>query len=58
MLCEKCILRTKYDKTPKSFIGKIWRWHIGFCPGWKMYFKGLPDEKKLEVSNRYDLKYE
>jgi hypothetical protein len=55
--CQKCRLRAKYDKNPKSLLGRVWRWHIGFCPGWKKYFKNLPEDKKLELSNRYDLKY-
>ena len=57
MSCEECTLRAKYDKNPKSFLGRLWRWHIGFCPGWKKYFKDLPEDKKLELSNQYNLKY-
>ena len=26
--CEQCSIRTKYDKAPKSLIGRFWRWHI------------------------------
>lgn len=36
--CSNCSLRAKYEKNPKSFMGKFWRWHINFCPGWKAYF--------------------
>ena len=56
MSCETCGFRKKYDENPKSFLGKLWRWHINFCPGWKKYFKSLPEEKKIELSNQYDLK--
>ncbi len=56
MSCENCGLRAKYDNNPKSFLGRLWRWHIKFCPGWKSYFKDLPEEKKLELSNQYNLK--
>ena len=36
--CETCKLRAHYDKNPKSMIGRFWRWHINFCPGFKAYF--------------------
>ncbi len=56
MSCEDCSFRAKYDKNPKSFLGRLWRWHTGFCPGWKSYFKGLPEEKKQELTKQYNLK--
>jgi hypothetical protein len=54
--CEKCPMRAKYDTNPKSFAGRFWRFHIGFCPGWKMYMKGLEPEKRVEVAKQYNLK--
>ncbi len=42
--CENCKLRANYEKNPKSFFGRFWRWHINFCPGWKGYFTSLSDE--------------
>jgi hypothetical protein len=36
--CENCNFRAHYDKKPYSFLGKFWRWHINYCPGWKGYF--------------------
>lgn len=54
--CEQCKLRKKYDKNPKSFIGKFWRWHINFCPGWKGYLKSLDDKDKTQLSDKYKLK--
>ncbi len=56
MGCENCKMRSAYDKNSKSLIGRFWRWHIGFCPGWKRYFKALPEEKKQSVSRQYNLK--
>lgn len=53
--CEQCKLRKKYDDVPKSFIGKFWRWHINFCPGWKGYIKSLNADKKEEVITKYQL---
>lgn len=54
--CKNCKLRAKYDKTPESFIGKFWRWHINFCPGWKGYMKSLDESKKTEIIAKYRLK--
>jgi len=55
MACDNCKFRAKYDKDPKSFLGRIWRWHINFCPGWKQYYKYLPNDKKVELIKRYKL---
>ncbi len=53
--CENCKMRAKYDKSPNSMIGKIWRWHIGFCPGWKSYMKSLDTDQKSEIVTKYDI---
>ena len=54
--CADCAMRTKYDSNPKSFIGRFWRWHINFCPGWKGYMTALPEEERLSVAQTYNLK--
>ena len=41
---------------PKSILGRIWRWHAGWCPGWKKYMRSLPDEKRIELAEKYDMK--
>jgi len=51
--CEYCKFRARYDKNPASVLGKIWKWHTGWCPGWKSYLKSLPDERRLEVLQKY-----
>jgi hypothetical protein len=51
--CEKCKFRATYDKNPRSFLGRIWKWHIGWCPGWKSYVKSLPDEEKAKIGAKY-----
>ena len=51
--CEQCSFRARYDKNPRSILGRIWKWHIGWCPGWKSYIKSLPDEEQKEVLKRY-----
>ncbi|MGQ1784710.1 MULTISPECIES: hypothetical protein [unclassified Saccharicrinis] len=54
--CEQCWMRAKYDVKPKSLIGRFWRWHITFCPGWKGYMKSLDEDKKQEIKLKYNLK--
>jgi len=54
--CDNCKFRAKHDKNPKSLLGRLWRWHIGFCPGWKKYFRSLPEEKQQELTLQYNLK--
>ena len=54
--CEHCPIRAKYDKAPKSFIGRFWRWHIKFCPGWKKYMNSLDEEKRNALKGKYNLK--
>ena len=34
-------------------MGRFWRWHINFCPGWKAYFTSLSDEQKDEIRKKY-----
>ncbi|WP_094226622.1 hypothetical protein [Methanolobus psychrotolerans] len=52
--CANCKLRQKYDEKPKSFLGRLWRWHINFCPGWKKYFTSLSPEEKSNVATKYN----
>jgi hypothetical protein len=51
--CEKCSFRARYDKNPRSILGRMWKWHIGWCPGWKSYVKSLPEEKRKKVNEQY-----
>lgn len=51
--CENCAMRAKYDKNPKSLIGRFWKWHIKFCPGWKAYLTSVSDEKRNELFAAY-----
>ena len=53
--CASCRMRKKYDENPKSFVGRIWKWHISFCPGWKKYMQSLPESERKELSERYGL---
>ena len=51
--CANCKLRAKYDQKPTSLVGRFWRWHINFCPGWKAYFTALPAEKQDALRKQY-----
>jgi hypothetical protein len=42
--CENCGLRKKAEEKPNSIMAKLWRWHTGWCPGWKAYQKSLADK--------------
>ena len=54
--CENCGLRARYDKNPRSIIGRLWRWHINWCPGWKRYITSLPIEDRNRISRTYNMK--
>lgn len=51
--CESCPLREKYEINAQSLIGRFWRWHINFCPGWRAYFIQLSDEQKRLLREKY-----
>jgi hypothetical protein len=54
--CHQCQFRKKYDRNPKSLLGRLWKWHIGFCPGWKSYMKSLAPEERTRIAGKYGLK--
>ncbi len=54
--CANCSFRSKYDASPRSFLGRLWRWHINFCPGWKGYFTSLPQEEKTRLAGELGFK--
>lgn len=51
--CANCGFRAKYDNNPTSLLGRLWRWHINFCPGWKGYFTSLSPDEKARLAERY-----
>ena len=51
--CEKCKFRAVHDNNPASFLGRLWRWHINWCPGWNKYYKSLDDDSKKDLSEKY-----
>jgi hypothetical protein len=44
--CESCRMRARYERKPNSFLGRLWRWHTRWCPGWKAYLASLTEEDK------------
>ena len=52
-LCNNCKFRAQYHKNPKSLLGRFWRWHINFCPGWKAYFTSLTPEQQETLRKQY-----
>ncbi|MBR6339433.1 MAG: hypothetical protein IKR63_04805 [Alloprevotella sp.] len=51
--CEHCKFRAHFDAKPQSLLGRFWRWHINFCPGWKAYFTSLPKEEQDALRSKY-----
>jgi hypothetical protein len=45
--CETCPMRKKAESNPKSIWARLWRWHTGWCPGWKAYQKHLAEQQKV-----------
>lgn len=37
--CERCPLRRRAESRPGGLLARLWRWHTGWCPGWKAYRK-------------------
>lgn len=53
--CATCSFRAKYDNSPGSFLGRLWRWHAGWCPGFKAYMLSLPEAERRTLAAKYDL---
>jgi hypothetical protein len=51
--CEGCKFRKKYDDNPRSFLGRLWKWHTGWCPGWKQYLASLSGEDRETCIKKY-----
>lgn len=54
--CENCKFRAHYEKNQKSLLGRFWRWHINFCPGWKGYMNSLTEEEQNALREKYGIK--
>lgn len=51
--CAQCSFRARYDKSPRSLLGRLWRFHAGFCPGFKSYMRSLPEVDRRVLAERY-----
>lgn len=43
--CETCALRQKAEANPRTLRARLWKWHTGWCPGWKAYQVYLAQQK-------------
>jgi hypothetical protein len=43
--CDECGLRKRSEEKPNSLLGRFWRWHINWCPGWKAYQAYLAEQE-------------
>ena len=54
--CATCKFRARYDRKPRSLLGRLWRWHAGWCPGFKSYMRSLPEVERRELATRYGMR--
>ncbi len=52
--CAKCRIHRYYERKPKSLLGRVWKWHTGWCPGWKKHLKSLSDEDRAALVKRLE----
>jgi hypothetical protein len=53
--CSTCWFRKKYDNNPQSLLGRLWRWHTNWCPGWKKYVQSLPENERKILKEKYKI---
>jgi hypothetical protein len=44
--CETCPMRKRYDRNPGSLLGRLWKWHTRWCPGWKKYTQAMAAQNR------------
>jgi hypothetical protein len=54
--CSTCRLRRRYDAKPHSLLGRFWRWHTSWCPGWRAYLASLPADERERLQEHYGLR--
>ncbi len=50
--CIGCPMRGYAERRPHSLLGRLWRWHTGWCPGWKAYQKWLATGQPHQAAPR------
>ncbi len=53
--CENCRIRARYDRNPRALLSRLWRWHTGWCPGFKSFLATRTDEQRRELVQKYGL---
>ncbi len=53
--CSTCRFRKKYDDNPQSILGRLWRWHTNWCPGWKKHMRSLSENERKTIAEKYDM---
>lgn len=48
--CETCPGRKKAEENPRSILGRLWKFHTRFCPGWKSYQRWLKEQAQENPS--------
>jgi hypothetical protein len=43
------------ERVTRRVDSRFWRWHAGWCPGFRAYMKSLPDDKRIELATRYQM---
>ena len=49
MRCATCRIRQRAEVNPNTIMARVWKWHTGWCPGWKAYQKALADAEELVI---------
>ncbi|MCF8099736.1 MAG: hypothetical protein K9K65_17985 [Desulfarculaceae bacterium] len=44
--CATCAMKRYAEKKPGTIWAKLWRWHTGWCPGYKRYQAWLAAQDK------------
>ncbi|HOJ67981.1 MAG TPA: hypothetical protein PKX28_04880 [Candidatus Hydrogenedentes bacterium] len=52
MACDTCPMRKRFERNPRSLLGRLWLWHTGWCPGWKRWLASLQPTEREAVLNR------
>jgi hypothetical protein len=48
--CHVCGFHARAESKPGSVLARLWRWHTGWCAGWKNYLKELESKGLCEMA--------
>lgn len=46
MRCATCSIRQRAEANPNAIMARIWKWHTGWCPGWRAYQNALAEAEE------------